>query len=182
MRFFLTRIGYLVSAARLEGSLEDFITRMSPQRSIGQTKLSLWVAGILLAGSLAAFPLYRRCRQRVIAAKGYDPNRLRDTVLSGFLLFFLWAGVIRPLAWLPAAALLLVLTMLRAKPLGLGWSALLAVLQPWGMLDDLLHSRVFMLYQMAPGRQTGFPSGGESPMLDQQTLQRQITADHTQEK
>lgn len=182
MMSILMRLKIGLAAAPRQGGLDAFVARMSPQRPLGQTKLALWVAGILLAGSLVAFPLYRRCRQRVMAAKGYDPSNLRDTVLSGLALLSLWAGVIWPLAWLAAVGLLLALTALRCKSLGLGRAALLAVLQPWGMLDDLLHSRVFMLYQLAPGRQTGFPSGGEPPMLDQQTIRQQIHADHTEGK
>lgn len=156
--------------------LDAFVQGMKPRRSQAQTKTALWAAGALLAGSLAAMPLYRLCRRRAATARGLDPSGPMDSILSGLLLLFLWAGIFWPRAWIPAAGLFVTLTAWRAKSFGLAWAALLALLQPWNVLDELLHGRVFMLYQLAPGRFYG-PSGGETIGLPQQTIERQIEAD-----
>lgn len=132
-----------------EVSVAD-IASTGPQPTIRRIQGSLIVAGALLVLSLIGTPLYKRCRNRQIRRTGYDAGRWPEVLLSGAILLGLAAGITWLPAWYIAWYLFLLLILLRGRGLDAGPALLLSLLQPLGLLDDLLHGHIFMLYQLAP--------------------------------
>lgn len=124
--------------------------RHASSSSNGEITAAMIVVGSLLVLSFVGTPLHRRYRNHLIRRTGYDTGQALDSFLSAALLLALVAGVVWPFLWYVAWCLFLALIALRGRGLSAGQALLISLLQPLGLLDDLLNGHTFMIAHLAP--------------------------------
>lgn len=124
--------------------------RLASSASNGEIMASMIVVGALLVLSFVGTPLHRLYRSHLIRRTGYDTGQTLDSFLSAALLLSLVGGVLWHSLWYAAWFLFLALIALRGRGLSAGQALLISLLQPLGLLDDLLNGHTFMVSQLAP--------------------------------
>lgn len=110
-----------------------------------------WLA-VIVAYALACNLFYRKYRNYLILHRGYDTDNLLDVLLCVVMAVAALAGLVWPIAFAAAGAILLILLLRRLRRLGPLHGLAISLMQPFALLDSCFHQSARSMAYMAPPR------------------------------